>query len=214
MNVRLSVKCGQSCGSYAFAYTFSCLRGEEVECAKYDGNGKIVMGIGQYTFNDTMRISNKQIRIDGQGYTRTMLTHHVDNGSELINCHFRQCYLTISNISYNVKSSTNNAVIKASNGGNIQFQNVSFVNTDEDTTLTFIFDSESHVLFTNCLFSDQFITWNIQSIATVTFIDCTFKQIKKHLNYMMNVENAQLLISDSVFEQNNGFDSIIESVYA
>eukprot|EP01083_Nonionella_stella_P033325 91223_1 len=88
MNVRLSVKCGQSCGS--FGYTFSCLRGEEVECTKYDGNSKITLDVGQYTFNDTIRISNKQIRIDGQGYSQTVLMHHVDNGSELINCHFRQ----------------------------------------------------------------------------------------------------------------------------
>eukprot|EP01083_Nonionella_stella_P034060 93242_1 len=176
MNVKLSVKCGQSCKS--FQYGLSCLNGSEFDCSQYDGNGKITMDIGQYTFNDTMRIANKQIRLDGRGFTQTMFTHHIDiNGNDLIDCHFRQCYLTISNLSYDARSSTNNAIIRARNGGNLRFENVSFL-SNEDTTLSFIFYSESNVSFTDCIFAEQSISWITKDMSIVSFTDCVFKQIK------------------------------------
>eukprot|EP01083_Nonionella_stella_P300614 1027285_1 len=156
MNVKLSLQCGQPCQSVE--YTWSCLNGSEFDCSQYDGNGKIKMDVGQYTFNGTMRISNKQIRIDGQSSNTTTLTHRTGTNIRLIDCYFRQCYLTLSNLSYSVTSSTSN-IIKASNGGNIEFQNVIFINEEENTTLSFIFEHEANVLFTNCVFEDQCITW-------------------------------------------------------
>eukprot|EP01083_Nonionella_stella_P007545 21779_1 len=117
MNVHLSLQCGQPCQSVQYAW--SCLNGYQNDCSQYDGNGKIKMDVGQYMFNRTIRISNQQIRIDGQSSSQTTLAHHTGNNSHLIDCYFRQCYLTISNVSYNVTSPTMNT-IKASHGGTIK----------------------------------------------------------------------------------------------
>eukprot|EP01083_Nonionella_stella_P132770 403698_1 len=100
MNVHLSLQCGQPCQSVQYAW--SCLNGYQNDCSQYDGNGKIKMDVGQYMFNRTIRISNQQIRIDGQSSSQTTLAHHTGNNSHLIDCYFRQCYLTIANLLYDV----------------------------------------------------------------------------------------------------------------
>eukprot|EP01083_Nonionella_stella_P197867 727075_1 len=199
INVVLQLECSaflRSSTCSTFTYTWSCLRGEG-ECAENDGHGTIKMDIGQYTFSETIRTADKQIRIVGQGEIKTTLTHDTPDQS-LIDCYFKQCYITIANLSYNL-TSTN--VIQATNRGHIKFENIRFISNDDTTKVTFVFDDASQVLFSNCVFARQIITWNITNEASVSITQSTFKNINTNDGYdansIFNIENAVLSISES-----------------
>eukprot|EP01083_Nonionella_stella_P317258 1154137_1 len=215
MFVGFTVQCSdfkRSSTCRSFNYVWSCLRGE-VNCTEYDGHGAIKIDVGQYKFDDTINIVDKQIRIVGEGYDKTTLTHHTADTIPMIDCHFRQCYITLSDISYNLTSPTMN-IIKTTNGGNIKFENVHFVSSAK---ISFVFTHASQVSFSNCTFTEQIATWNITNSANVSFTHCTFKRIdanQTHRGYsMFNVQNALLSISHSAFEENHNFYAIIRSAH-
>eukprot|EP01084_Bolivina_argentea_P297838 513173_1 len=120
MNVQLSVSCSSfpyvsTCET--FSYSWECLKGKDIcNNSEYDGNGQIKMDIGYYTFNNSIYIKNKQIRIEGSGINKTIF-HHSSNNYILISCYFRQCYLTISHLSYNISTLSYPTLITASDYG-------------------------------------------------------------------------------------------------
>eukprot|EP01083_Nonionella_stella_P019073 53016_1 len=119
----------------------------------------------------------------------------------LIACNSRQCYLTLSHLSY---VPSEDVIISATNDGNLYFDTVSFTND-----IQFIF-STANVAFTDCVFSQARLTWNITNNARVSFTGCTFTNLNA-IDHIFEVENADLSLSNCTFENNHNLFSIIRS---
>eukprot|EP01083_Nonionella_stella_P301369 1033509_1 len=104
----------------------------------------------------------------------------------LIACNSRQCYLTLSHLSY---VPSEDVIISATNDGNLYFDTVSFTND-----IQFIF-STANVAFTDCVFSQARLTWNITNNARVSFTGCTFTNLNA-IDHIFEVENADLSLSN------------------
>ena len=130
INARIEVQCSAletECKS--FDYAWNCLY-KNGEClnSDYDGNGKIKMDKGSYSFNESIIIDKEFIILEGSEREQTHFLHSSINNT-LIYCHNR-CYLTFSNLSYSINKAT---TINIDDGGQLIFINVYFQNMRHST---------------------------------------------------------------------------------
>eukprot|EP01083_Nonionella_stella_P007454 21552_1 len=88
---------------------------------EYDGNGILHLGDGYWTFAHVLYIKNKQLNIEGDGYNSTSLHHIVANGSQLIDCHWLNGYLSIADIEYSPTEANLLAMFRGKKGHKIRF---------------------------------------------------------------------------------------------
>eukprot|EP01083_Nonionella_stella_P019071 53013_1 len=205
MHVELDVSCDalpSTCQS--FNYTWLCLNGYlGCDAAGYDGHGKIKMDIGTYSHSDAFDVRDQQIRIQGSG-SQTVFEHDSDD-DRLISCYFRQCYLTLSQLTY-VPIATTDAIVSATDYGNLYFESVYFMNG-----VQFVLSSNGTAEFTDCVFAQAKFEWNITNNAHVSFTRCSFTNLTADGGVLFVVQNADLSISNSTFNDNHNLFSIIRS---
>eukprot|EP01083_Nonionella_stella_P269553 912185_1 len=155
-------------------HTLRCLDGEGfVNCSKNNGNGRIDIGEGMFDLNQPIFVKHKHIVFKGVSHTRTVLQHTLQSETVLIHCEY-QCYMTVQDLRYFTPN--NNSRIEIINGGHMTLQNVVFENYD--ASISFIIDGVSNVTFVDCAFRNNNVHQNAFTIsggAYVSFKQCNFK---------------------------------------
>ena len=206
MHANISVQCAARLESTCatFSYSLDCLRQTNGRCAdsEYDGNGKIKLDEGTYEYNGNIEISNAFVMIGGSGFDKTEFIHQGN-----IYCVSTLSYLLVSNLTYIAR---NASFIVAENGGHLLFNHVHF---GKHELLKFVVSNNAEIRFTDCVFSNNDIAWNIEDRSTASFEDCSFLNLQSNsdeLDALISVESSTVAITDCVFENITNFESILK----
>ena len=143
-----------------------------------DSNGIIEIGEGEYDFYDSLYLENQQVIIRGvAGNTTVRFMQYFD---KLMGCQWYNCWLQIENVI--IASEWNDTrtykQIYMENGGTLLMDTVHFdgnnYNTENEEESFWKFSDDVTAKFTNCIFTENDVSYTIINGANVQFIDSKF----------------------------------------